>query len=292
MNCCFCRRSRSGEWLSDSWKTVGGAFLCRQCRRRRYRLRSFAAMIVEPDGAAWDELRPTLQESRSRLIPRDEFWEASITDGQPVVRILVRHRWCELRLQSVTWSSGKRVAYESVASGEAGGELFLFRVPAGDKIMCRMVAWLPRNQVEDANRPQAALPDWAGNLDLSMSQLEEINVRDLRRAIRANVVSFPSQVPAFQKHEKPELTPRTGFSGELSRRIAQLYFVSGWHCIGIGTRYGFSENRVRQILNAWKCRAVEAGYIQHIPPADVISHRGMAKENRPTSIRPSPRPHQ
>jgi len=230
---------------------------------------------LEIDAAAWEHLRPTLQDARSHLIPRDELWEAKMTDGQPVVRILIGQRWCELRLNNASWSSKKRAAYESVASDAAGAELFLFRQSAdarrqdssgrqGDAhtIVCRIEALLLRSQVEASQEPQAPPPVRASKLDLTVSQLEKMNVRDLRKAIRANLVSFPSQVPAFQKHERLDLPP--------SSRMAQLYFVLGWHCCDIAARYQLSECRVRQILNAWKCRAVEAGYIQPIPPADVL----------------------
>jgi hypothetical protein len=200
-----------------------------------------------------------------------------MTDGQPVVRILIEQRWCELRLNSAAWSSGKRAAYESLASDAAGAELFLFRQSIDDArrqdssgrqddgqgiIVCRIAALLLRTQVESSKGPQAPLPDKPSKLDLTVSQLERMNLRDLRKAIRANLVSFPSQVPAFQKHERLDLPP--------SSRMAQLYFVLGWHCCDIAARYQLSECRVRQILNAWKCRAVEAGYIQPIPPADVL----------------------
>jgi hypothetical protein len=160
---------------------------------------------LEIDAAAWEHLRPTLQDARSHLIPRDELWEAKMTDGQPVVRILIGPRWCELRLNNASWSSKKRAAYESVASDAAGAELFLFRQSAdarrqdssgrqGDAhtIVCRIEALLLRSQVEASQEPQAPPPVRASKLDLTVSQLEKMNVRDLRKAIRANLVSFPA----------------------------------------------------------------------------------------------------
>jgi transposase len=96
----------------------------------------------------------------------------------------------------------------------------------------------------------------------------EMRVDRLRYAIRKNQVSFPSQVPTFPKHDRPDM----------QRQLVQLYFVRGWSGPKIGARYGLSRMRVQQILNSWKRRAVEVGYVQAIPPA----------ENwRPWSERPS-----
>lgn len=126
--------------------------------------------------------------------------------------------------------------------------------------MCRIVAWLPRKQVEDVKKPQDALPDRTSQLVPGVRQLEDIGIRDLREAIRANRVSFPSQVPTFQKHDRPGL----------QRKLAQLYFVLGWNCSTIGARNGLVPARVRQILNTWRHRAVKTGYIQHIPPPEAV----------------------
>jgi hypothetical protein len=160
----------------------------------------------------------------------------------------------------------KKAAYEKVASGAAAGELFIYRAPIEDtqlgnrsdrnpntysKIICRIVAWLPRKKVEDAKKPQGARPELAHRLDPS-AHLEETKIADLREAIRGNWVSFPSQVPTFPKHDRPDL----------QRKLAQLYFVLGWDCNNIGARYGLVPARVRQILNTWKHRAVRTGYIQ------------------------------
>ena len=82
-----------------------------------------------------------------------------------------------------------------------------------------------------------------------------LSLNDLREAIRSNRVSFPAQVPIFPKHDRPDL----------QRKMVQLYFVLGWSCGAIASRYGMIRQRVQQILNTWKRRAVEMGYIQHIP---------------------------
>jgi hypothetical protein len=234
---------------------------------------------VESAGVAWEELRAALEESWIHAATRFGVWEARIAEGQPVVRVLIRDHWWELHLKSAAWSGGQRAAYEKIASGAAAGELSFYRVPTDDtqfwnrgdpnaqsEIMCRMVAWLPREQMEDAQRPQDALPERVSQLDLNVRQLDEIDIEDLREAIRANWVSFPSQVPTFPKHDRPDL----------QRKLAQLYFVLGWNCNSIGARYGLVPARVRQILNTWTRRAVKTGYIQHIPSVEVMSQLAMA----------------
>jgi len=140
------------------------------------------------------------------------------------------------------------------------------------EIMRRMAAWLPREQIEDAKRPQGALMIGASPPGPTVRQLEDVHIRDLREAIRANRVSFPSQVPTFTRHDQPDL----------QRKLAQLYFVLGWDYGNIGARYGLGPARVRQILDTWKCRAVKAGYIQHITPAEVISRQPMVRASRRT----------
>src|SRR5579862_5258862 len=59
-------------------------------------------------------------------------------------------------------------------------------------------------------------------------QVEQLSLCSLRAAVRANRVSFPSQVPVFSKHDRPDL----------QRQMVQLYFVLGWNCDAIGDRYG------------------------------------------------------
>jgi hypothetical protein len=90
------------------------------------------------------------------------------------------------------------------------------------------------------------------------TKLEHQDLRQLRRAIHRNRVSFPSQVPTFGKHDRPDL----------QRKLVQLYFISGWSCNRIAQRYDLLPKRVQQILNTWRIRAVQTGYIQAIPPLD------------------------
>jgi hypothetical protein len=92
------------------------------------------------------------------------------------------------------------------------------------------------------------------------TNLCEIRINRLRQAIHKNQVSFPSQVPTFPKHDR----------SDLQRKLVQLYFVLGWSPQRIGERYGISRSRAQQILNVWRRRAVETGYVQSIPPAERI----------------------
>ncbi|MGD0130780.1 MAG: hypothetical protein ABSE57_01995 [Bryobacteraceae bacterium] len=84
-----------------------------------------------------------------------------------------------------------------------------------------------------------------------------MTLNELRRRVRQNRVSFPSQVPAFAKHDRPDVQVKA----------VQLYFLFGWSCNRIAQRYGLLRQRVQQILSTWKRRAIEMGYIQEIPPA-------------------------
>jgi hypothetical protein len=76
----------------------------------------------------------------------------------------------------------------------------------------------------------------------------------LRAAVQLNLVSFPSQIPAFVKR------------GDARVRIVQLYFVRRWTVRAICERYGLSKATVQKLLTEWRIRAVSAGYIQEIHP--------------------------
>ena len=90
--------------------------------------------------------------------------------------------------------------------------------------------------------------------------IEEFTLNQLRQRVRQNRVSFPSQVPTFEKHDRPDV----------QRKAVQLYFLFGWSCSRIAQRHGLLRQRVQQILSTWKRRAIQMGYIQEIPPADEI----------------------
>jgi hypothetical protein len=89
---------------------------------------------------------------------------------------------------------------------------------------------------------------------LLTKDLMDLRLDELREAIRANLVSFPSAPPTFAKHDRPDL----------QWKLVELYFVMGWNCEPIAERYGLIRQRIGQILKAWKRRAIEMGYIQYL----------------------------
>jgi hypothetical protein len=78
----------------------------------------------------------------------------------------------------------------------------------------------------------------------------------LRRAIRDHTVSFPAQVPIFEKQSRRDI----------QWRAVHLYFVQGWSVAEIASRFHISRSRAGQILDAWRTRAVILGYVQEIAP--------------------------
>lgn len=93
-----------------------------------------------------------------------------------------------------------------------------------------------------------------------MKDLSTMRLTNLRLAIQANRVSFPSQVPLFVKHASPTL----------QRYVIQLYFLRSWSCARIAKRYGSTRFYIWQIINEWKRHAVALGYLQVIPPEEVL----------------------
>jgi hypothetical protein len=91
----------------------------------------------------------------------------------------------------------------------------------------------------------------------------------LRAAIQRNLVSFPSQVPAFSK------------GGDKQRQIVQLYFVRGWPTKAICDRYTLSKSAVRTLLSKWKNRAVAGGYIQDIHAEYLAALAAVGDVDRP-----------
>jgi hypothetical protein len=110
--------------------------------------------------------------------------------------------------------------------------------------------------------PQAgAIPEDPAERTTVEPNLTEMPVDELREEIRKNRVTFPAQVPVFSKHDR----------ADVQRQLVQLYFLFGWSGPRIGTRYGLRRSRVQQILNAWKRRAVELGYLQCVPPVPLFA---------------------
>jgi hypothetical protein len=119
-----------------------------------------------------------------------------------------------------------------------------------------LVAPLPagRTSRRTSRRPPPPLDEFT---------LDTLRIDEVRNALRGNRISFPTPVPTFERHDRPDL----------QWKLAELYFVLGWSCENIAARYGLIHQRVRQILNTWKRRAVEMGYIQYIPPAETLELR-------------------
>jgi hypothetical protein len=78
----------------------------------------------------------------------------------------------------------------------------------------------------------------------------------LRRAVRGNIVSFPSQIPALLRHP----------SADMQSRVILLFFVRGWSSIDIGARFHVPKHVIWGILNDWSVRALALGCIQVIDP--------------------------
>lgn len=274
MNCRACGRLAAGSRLPQTWKVRGRLVLCRECWHELYRLRS-VALTLGPLRDHGQEYRSVFEQIRNcavRLFIPQGAWEFRIADGHPVVRVCLENRWWALSAQVAKLSSGRWNAYVRIARGEAlTNELLLYSRPTRNKsprtnsdqprfeIVGKTAAWLPREQHDDAsglavraNRPTP---------DVLNRNIADIDPRALRKAIRANRISFPSQVPTF-----PNCGPL-----DVQHKIIHLYFLMGWRCADIAARYGLAYWQVLHILNTWKWRAVNSGYIQHIPPADVLS---------------------
>ena len=78
----------------------------------------------------------------------------------------------------------------------------------------------------------------------------------LRRAVRRNIVSFPSQIQAFLRRP----------AADMQCRVVLLFFVRGWTSIQIAARFGVPKHVIRGTLNDWSARALALGYVQVIDP--------------------------
>ena len=215
--------------------------------------------VPEPTAGEWrEEFDAVLEQIRSRASPltiADRDWQLAIAEGRPLIRICIESRWSTLPLDTTKWSRGRRDAYQRIASGNAfARELIVslrreVRRPQTSVIVCKTVAWLPRKQLAELAELQGAPGARSWNI-------QDVDIGRLRKAIRMNEVGFPSQIPTFLSAQP-----------DLEAKAVQLYFVMGWSCASIAVRYGLTKRLVRSILNTWKVRAANAGYLQHIPPA-------------------------
>ena len=76
----------------------------------------------------------------------------------------------------------------------------------------------------------------------------------LRRAVRRNIASFPSQTPAFLKQPV----------ADVQWRVVVLFFVRGWRATDIAARFHVPKHRIWKVLNEWSVRALALGYVQVI----------------------------
>ena len=103
-------------------------------------------------------------------------------------------------------------------------------------------------------------PAGISGLDLGVN-LNKLRLDQLQEAIRTNQVTFPAQVPVFIKHSP----------GKQQCHVVLLYFVLGWSCDRIAKRYNVTRQHIWQIVSEWRRHAVALGYLQVIPPPEVLA---------------------
>jgi hypothetical protein len=85
--------------------------------------------------------------------------------------------------------------------------------------------------------------------------LLQLRLCAVREAVREHRVSFPAQLPLFEKQCQVDI----------QWRVVLLFFVLGWSYDAIGRRYGLGSQRIRQLIRNWLKRAFVTGYVQPIP---------------------------
>lgn len=78
----------------------------------------------------------------------------------------------------------------------------------------------------------------------------------LRRALRGNIVCFPSRIPILLRQPP----------ADMQWRMVLLFFVRGWSSAGIAARFHVPKHRIKKSLNEWSFRALALGYVQIIDP--------------------------
>ena len=248
---------------------------CGECQRKRYRRKALTMTVEDAVGTPWREFRTAFEEAWSEttplLIPGRE-WRLSMADNRLLVHVSIGKRRWMLLLHCSRWARGRKIAAERIVTDQAvARELFFHRRPENDgrlngslngetgryKIVCRMVAWLPRMGAPERPRKTLRSRKAKSNPRVRNQKIEEMAINILRKAIHANLISFPSQAPIF---------PSRG-GRNLQRKVIDLYFGQGWSTAQIATLYELRRKRVQRILKAWTVRAVRAGYIQYTPPA-------------------------
>lgn len=85
-------------------------------------------------------------------------------------------------------------------------------------------------------------------------------LRQLREAVQKNEVSFPSPTLQFPCQSRPDI----------QWRVAELFFIHGWTCARLAARYAVTRGRIWWFVRTWVDRAIALGYLQDIPPADMM----------------------
>lgn len=78
----------------------------------------------------------------------------------------------------------------------------------------------------------------------------------LRRALRGNIVCFPTRIPVLLKQP----------AADMQWRMVLLFFVRGWSAARIAARFQVPKHRILRSLNEWSSRALSLGYVQIIDP--------------------------
>lgn len=118
--------------------------------------------------------------------------------------------------------------------------------------------------------PRMRRPDQTSAASLGLN-LNKLRLDQIQEAIRANQVTFPSQVPVFIKHSQ----------GKQQCHIVLLYFVRGWSCDRIAQRYEVTRQHIWQIVSEWRRHAVSLGYLQVIPPPEALTPLRVATASYP-----------
>jgi hypothetical protein len=103
----------------------------------------------------------------------------------------------------------------------------------------------------DENRSAAAIDSEAG-----LKTPVHPGSAALRRALRANIVCFPTRIPILLKQP----------AADMQWRMVLLFFVRGWSASRIAVRFEVPKHRILRSLNEWSSRALALGYVQIIDP--------------------------
>jgi hypothetical protein len=79
--------------------------------------------------------------------------------------------------------------------------------------------------------------------------LKKLTSHTLRLAIWNRRVSFPSQIPVFEKQTR----------SDIQWRAVGLYLIGRWSFRELGKWYKLTPQRMMQIVDKWRIRAVNAG---------------------------------